>query len=332
MKAGVKMQFRRGVRSRLRGFLHRDRAVVLTYHSVLSRPSSFPVWHHLDAVRFEEQIAYLAQHRHCVTVAQLLAYMKAGRIPPYTSAVTFDDGFANNLNVALPILERYQVPATVFITTGYVDASQLLWPERVASILEITKNASFTVRGLSMLTSDAKAKQASYRAFADGYKQLGPQDGEELLKELANAAAVSDQQLRQHDMWDQYRTLTWDELRRLANSSLIELGAHTVSHSVLSRVDEARARHEIADSKRALEERACGAKYFAYPNGGHGDYTPLHRQMAIDEGFVAVFSAINGYITAATDRFDIPRFGVGAGATAADVDYALNGGLNPVAG
>ncbi|HTE40867.1 MAG TPA: polysaccharide deacetylase family protein, partial [Steroidobacteraceae bacterium] len=208
MGSALQIPFQRGIRSRVRGFLCRSRAVVLTYHSVLLRPSEFSIWHHLDAARFEEQIAYLARHRHCVTIAQLLSYLNAGEIPPYTTAVTFDDGFANNLTVALPILERHQVPATVFVTTGYIGATDLLWPERVASILELCQNKSFSARDIPIVTSDPQSKQASYRLIANAYKQLTPELGESLLAELAAAAHVSAEQLRAHESWEQYRTMS----------------------------------------------------------------------------------------------------------------------------
>jgi peptidoglycan/xylan/chitin deacetylase (PgdA/CDA1 family) len=282
----------------------------------------------MDAARFEEQIAYLARHRRCVTIAQLLSYLDAGTIPPYTTVVTFDDGFANNLTVALPILERYRVPAAVFVTTGYIGAADLLWPERVAALLDLSHNRSFALRSMQIHTADAKSKQVSYRTVADAYKQLTPEAGELLLAELAAATQVSADRLREHESWEQLRTMSWSELKQLSDSPLIEIGAHTVSHTVLSRVDDARALHEIADSKHALDASGCGAKYFAYPNGGLGDYTSHHRQMTIDAGFDAVFSAISGVITATTDRFDMPRFGVGATATINDIDYALNGGLS----
>lgn len=315
------------LKNKVRGFISRDEALVLTYHSVHRRSLPFPVWHHMDLERFEEQIACIARKYHCVSTSQLLADMQRGRLQPYSVVVTFDDGFANNLHVALPILKRYGVPATFFLTAGTIGSQQPLWSERLALILELAQQPEVTHRGQQLSLHDAPGKSRSYRAMVGICKSLAPEEISPCLESFAQAVGVSDEAMRAHPYWDQYRMLSWQEAAILQQSELVEFGAHTVTHSVLSRLSKESAWEEVAGSKRMLEEHLKPVAYFAYPHGGRADFKPEHRQMAIDAGYTAVFTAESACVKHTTDVFAIPRLGVGGEMALNQFEYALHGGV-----
>jgi peptidoglycan/xylan/chitin deacetylase (PgdA/CDA1 family) len=315
------------LKHRLRRFAGRRRAVVLTYHSVVTRRLPFAIWHHMSAERFEEQIAYLARHHRCVSISEIVEALRRGRLRPYMIAVTFDDGFANNFHVALPILQRYGVPATFFLTAGAIGSRELLWPERLALILEMTAVPSLSQRAGELTLSCAQDKSAAFRSLAASYKRFPAEEITKHLTSLAKQAEVSEDSIERHPHRDEFRTLNWDEASALFQSALVEIGAHTITHPILANVPEDRARREIEDSKTILERRLGKVSYFAYPNGGVGDFTGKHRKMAIDAGYSAVFTAVSACLRESTDLYEIPRLGVGAGMEMETLKHSVNGGL-----
>jgi peptidoglycan/xylan/chitin deacetylase (PgdA/CDA1 family) len=315
------------LKNKVRGFISRDEALVLTYHSVHRRNLPFPVWHHMDLEKFEEQIDCIARNYHCVSTSQLLADMHRGRLQPYSVVVTFDDGFANNLHVALPVLKRYGVPATFFLTAGTIGSQLLLWSEKLELILEMAQLPDVTHRGLQLSLQDPPAKSRSYRAVVGVCKTLAREEVSPYLESLAQALGVPEEAMRTHPQWDQYRMLSWEEVAILQQSELVEFGAHTVTHSVLSRLSKERAWEEIAGSKQMLEKHLKSVAYFAYPHGGTADFNPEHRQMAIDAGYAAVFTAESACVRHTTDVFAMPRLGVGGEMALDQFEYALHGGV-----
>lgn len=308
-------------------FLARRCAVVLTYHSVQSTAPEFAVWHHLDAERFEEHIAFIASSFNCVQVSQLVACAERGEMPANSVAITFDDGFVNNLRTALPILERFGVPATVLLAAGYIDRDCVLWPEYIAIVLSATPLREFTVRGERVAAESPSAKAASYKMLTRACKQLPAAEHDSFLAELAREAGLSDSAVRAHPLWEQFRIMSWSEVKTLASSPLIEIGAHTLTHPVLSRIADEQARQEIAGSKALIEKHVGAVKLFAYPYGGDHDYSERHVQMAREAGYKGALSSMPGTLFSGSSSFEIPRYGVGDSCTLSDLRFQLNGGL-----
>ncbi len=314
-------------KSRLRGYLARHSAVVIAYHSVYTRTQPFSAWHHMSVDRFEEQIAYIAHRYRCISAADLLANLARGRNEPYSVVVTFDDGFASNLHVALPILERYQVPATFFIVSDLIEHGGSLWPDRLACIIGSAESRTGEFRGTTLNLCDAAGKGAAYRTLVKMCKALPGDERNRFLTELVRHLHVDETAFHAQPWWDDYRIMSGEEVSSLSRSPLVEIGAHTASHPVLSRTDADHARREIAGCKEVLERLTGRIRYFAYPYGGPDDYTPLHRQMCLDSGYEAAFSAKMGAVIRGTDRYEIPRMGIGGDTRVSDLEYALSGGV-----
>jgi len=311
----------------LRGFATRKQALILTYHSIQKRSLPFTVWSHLSEERFELQIAYLAKHFRCVSLSTLLNEMADGRIQPYTVAITFDDGFLDNVTTAFPILQRYRIPATIFLTTNFVGNSQLLWPEQVSCALTITKKPFLDFAGTrhTIETNDQKSK--TYRQLAHVFKNMPPADIPQQLNEMLNQAEVTIEQINSSAWYGHLRAMDWNDAKMLRESGLVEFGAHTITHGCLSALTNADAEHEIRESKHIIESHLGPIDYFAYPYG-EGYYTDEHRSMCMRAGYKAVLTTLTQKsISPRTDCYALPRAGIGADTNMETFTYMLHGGV-----
>ena len=314
------------IKQHLRSFLFRHEAIILTYHSVLENPLPFPVWQHMTAAAFERQIAYLAEHFRCVSMSTLLDDIARGEIPPYTVAVTFDDGYRNNFSQALPILRRYNVPATLFITHGFISNGRMLWPEWIICALGKSKLSELKFAGQILPLHTNEARETSYRTAARLFKQLLPEHIPAHIDALLEAAQLTRAEVETSDLGQTFTALNWDEIRQMQNSGLFEFGAHTQNHWRLTQLNSAQARCEIVDTKALLESQIGRVDYFAYPHGNPDDYDASHRALAIEAGYRAVFTALTHTITPQSDIFDLPRMGVGENMSDEEFIYAVQGG------
>lgn len=320
------------LKDRLRRFLGRRHSTVLVYHSVLARPAPFAMWQHADVEAFEAQIALLASECRCVPVSVLADEIRRGRREPYTACLTFDDGFANNLHVVLPILETYRVPATFCIATRPLDAGSLLWPEEIACIVAATNRGEAEYGGVRLDFGTPGARAASYRLLTRMARDVAPARMDAALSAIASTLGVERAALPSLPLWEQLRMLRPDELRTLAASPWVQIGAHTVNHWRLALLDDASARAEIVESRRRLEELVGRVTCFAYPHGGPGDYGEVHCRMARDAGFETILTSSCETVTDATSPFALPRIPIGSDLHFDQFRYTLRGGAASLAG
>jgi peptidoglycan/xylan/chitin deacetylase (PgdA/CDA1 family) len=316
------------LKRRLRGWAARHHAQVLTYHSVLPVDPPVRMSQHMSAATFAWQMAELAANFRCVSLSTLIAELRNGEIAPYTVSVTFDDGYANNLSVALPVLAKHRIPATVFLTAGYVGQDWLLWPERLGIILAATRATTLTFDTERLDLGTAQARAASYVALTRAFKGRTAEEIEAAMGAIAKLADVPEEAVRGARLYGDMRFMTWGEMRELVRSDLIEIGSHTLTHRRLTTLAPEEARKEIQESKRRIErELGTNVRWFAYPFGGRGgDFNDMHRQYAVAAGYDAVFAASGGALTAGADRHELPRVYIGSDMDQAAFRYHVHGG------
>ena len=274
--------------------------------------------------RFEQHVSWLASHYHCVSLTTLLEQQAVGAIAPRTVCVTFDDGFLNNCTVALPILKKYRVPAAVFVAVGYVGRDQLIWAEQLAGVIAVQcGQAALRFNGVSYSVGTPDACAKTYRSLASAFKKLHPYVIESELSRLTNENEVNLTTVRNAPWFNEFRIADWQHLREMRSSELVEIGSHTINHTIVSRLTLDEARLEICECKKLLTANVDAAPYFAYPNGGEGDFSNQHRDLAIGAGYRAVLTAIAGTFTKNSDPFQIYRIGVSANTSVPDLDYTL---------
>lgn len=314
-------------RERIRRLLAGRHALILTYHGVLGAPGPLDLGHHMPLARFAGHLRYIARHYRCISLPELLDDLGRGRLRANTVCLTFDDGFASTLHLAMPLLEDLGLPATFFITTGPLDQGTRLWPEVLACLLAAAPGPVLRLDGATWSLADRAGRSAAWRDLARSFRALAPAGCAARLAEIEAAAGVDRAAALATPFGAALRMLDWGELRELARRPGVEIGAHTVSHARLSRIESTEARREIEGSLSRLREVIGQVRYFAYPHGGAGDYGPEHREMARAAGYRAVLSAIPAPVLPGSDPLDLPRVDVSCDTTLPSLAHSLGGGV-----
>lgn len=280
------------------------RLCVLVLHRVLAQPDDlFPDAMH--AARFAELCRWLTQMFHTLPLDEAVQRLKAGTLPTRALSITFDDGYADNLHVAMPILQSHGLAATVFVTTGMLDGG-CMWNDVVIESFRRTRETQVDLRdvmgpaaGPFSMDGPVGRRQAA-EAVIGSIKYL------EAGQRAAMVAHVSE---RTRVQAPTDLMLTRQEVIELRRGGM-QVGAHTVSHPILTRLSPDDARREIGQSKHYLEE-LLGERVglFAYPNGKPGeDYDDSSVAMVRDLGFDAAVTTVRGAASGASDLLQIPRF------------------------
>lgn len=280
---------------------HGGRLLILIYHRVHPRPDPmFPG--EVDATRFDWQMALLRRHCHPIALADGVARLRSGDLPPRAVAITFDDGYADNATVALPILQRHGLSATFFIAPGFLDGGRM-WND---SIIEAVRRACgdrldlavFDLASLDLGPVESRGTVAD--AIIASVKHLDP--GERLARVTEFCSRLGAE--LPSDLM-----MTSAQVRHLADAGM-EVGAHTMTHPILRVLSAEAARQEIMRSREVLA-RITGrpVRAFAYPNGRPGDdYTERDRDIVAELGFDYAPCTRWGVATARSDRLQLPRF------------------------
>ncbi len=301
----------------------RPSVAVLTYHRIVEDdvdPWSLSV----TPQRFAEQLAAIREVAMPLPLAEALARIQDGSLDRPAVVVTFDDGYADNLHTAQPILERFGVPATVFVASGAIDAGAEFWWDALELVIlgphPLPAGLELQLAGRPLQwTLDRAAREpaqgrwlaadppptARHALYLDLWQRLQPMP----YKERQQAIAYLQHWIGLAPVVrPARRTLTVTELRSLASCADIDIGAHTVTHPQLSRLPQAERRREIRSSKTAIEgwiERPLA--HFAYPFGDHDGAT---RQDVVAAGLAAACTTHCGILVDASDLYAIPRVAV----------------------
>ena len=320
-----------GLKRSFKSFVTRHEAIVLTYHSTLPPQTPLiPVPHHLDGELFHDQMRYLASSGfNCVSLQQLADYIKNKQIPSRTVAITFDDGFCNNLSVAFPILARYGIPATIFIAAGYVGSTRLNWPEELAILLTLATAPQLSIGGRDLAIVSRNEKAVAYEQIARHFSTIDADGIQACLASLLDQAALSREDLYRSPLYESLRFMTWDEVHAMAKSELISFGSHTVNHRRLVYLSPDDAQNEIRQSRDIIQQQLGKCAAFAYPHGRwHKDFNDSHFQMAVAAGYDIVVTADSGTVTTASSPHDLRRESILNGHHLAHFDYLLRGGIS----
>jgi peptidoglycan/xylan/chitin deacetylase (PgdA/CDA1 family) len=245
---------------------------ILAYHRVVDVPNEdqFPFDIELvsaSVIQFTQQMEYIKAHYQPITFATLLQYLDRGDKPPRGAAiVTFDDGFADNYHNAFPVLRRLDMPATIFLSTGYIDSQETFWYEKLSYAVMTTRANVVVTSTLGSLTINNKAASRRELIASVVLKlKLVPDD-----VRLASLEDLYAQLLPGHKWPHDPRSgpVTWDQVKEMSANN-IEFGSHSVTHPVLSRVTLDKLAFEVEHSKHRIEsELQKPIQVIAYPVGG----------------------------------------------------------------
>ncbi len=291
--------------------------MILLYHRV-TRLRNDPQLLAVSPTHFAEQLDVLGRALRPVRLGDLVG----PAVPDRAVAVTFDDGYADNLHEAEPLLRRAGVPATVFATTGRTDtAEEFFWDELDRLLLQDAPLPHELTLDLGGITRTFTVDGAADPAW-DVLRPARPGTREQLYLDLSraihrlpvDAREVALDYIRRWAGVDRtgrpsHRMMTSAELQRLDAGGVVVVGGHTVEHPLLSVETPARQRDEIAANRRALTAitgRPPAA--FSYPFGGRRDYTAETVAAAAAAGYTVACANVPGRIRADTDPMQLPRF------------------------
>lgn len=278
----------------------RARLLILMYHRVLRRRDPL-VPDAVDEAEFETQLGVLARNFTPLPLSEAAVRLRDGTLPPRVVVVTFDDGYRDNHDVALPLLERYGVPATFFIATGFLDGG-IMWNDMVIEALRRAQGSAIDLTPLGLGVHPVTDDDARYRSILALIRRLKYEPPAERQEHVARIAAVTGQPLPDDIMMSSRQVLELSERG-------MEIGGHTLNHPILSRIDARQAEREIVEGRSHLEE-ITGSKVrsFAYPNGKPGeDYRREHVDMLHRNGFSCAVSTSWGCATYRSDIMQLPR-------------------------
>jgi peptidoglycan/xylan/chitin deacetylase (PgdA/CDA1 family) len=279
----------------------RGRLTIVMYHRVIDQFDPLSPYTPTAEI-FDRHMETLANGFKVLPLSEGIDRLKSGSLPRRAACVTFDDGYRDNYTVAAPVLKRYGLPATIFVSTGFLDGGRM-WNDSVIEAVRRAPGESIDARDIGLgvhAVGDDSARSATIAKLLDQLKYLPIAQRSEKVNDLcAIIGAVLPTDLM----------LSTEEVRAARHAN-IEIGGHTVNHPILTQIDDDQARREIADSKAHLEQILREkVTLFAYPNGRpNQDYLVRHAAMVKEAGFVAAVSTASGAAKHDSDLFQLPRY------------------------
>jgi len=280
-----------------------NRLAILTFHRVLMEQDNI-ISDHIDETVFSWQMSLIAKHFNVMRLTEAVERLKANSLPARALCITFDDGYADNYTVALPVLKKMNLNATFFIATGFLNGGRM-WNDTLIEAVRRVKGESLDMRQLGLdvydITSDKTKKRTIYQLI-NKLKYYPVDRRHEKIDEiktfigvtLPNNLMMSDAQVK--DLYDHG----------------MEIGGHTVNHPILSRISDKQAEEEIIANKHVLEE-IIGAPLvsFAYPNGKPDvDFKSRDMEIVKQAGYMCAVSTASGVAGKAANLYQLPRIDI----------------------
>ena len=302
-------------------------AIILAYHRVadlIADPQMLAV----SPRHFAEQLEVLRRYYHPLSLNALRCALRRQQWGRRSVVVTFDDGYADNLYQAKPRLETAAVPATVFVTAGKINSWREFWWDALESLFltgaPLPSELKLVIAGQARhwyLPDEPVAappagswhvlmhevlptpRQALYLELAEAIHELDHDEREAVLDRLFCWAGQSRQARPTH------QALSTSELCELASGGLVEVGAHTMTHPVLTRLTLEQQQSEIIKSKQTLEAKlGAPVTSFAYPFGGRAQYSKQTPRLVRAAGFTCACSNFQGHVAFYSDPYQLPRY------------------------
>lgn len=308
--AFFQLMFQSGFDRVLRG-IQKNQLTVINYHRIDDPGAagivSFKPNISATPAEFARQLDYLKSRFNIVNTQQIVNHLDGGStLPPNAALITFDDGYLDNLTHALPILRDRGCSALIFLTTNFIDRKQTAYWDYAAACFYLTAKESVDLPLLGPVSwMDGRQKDRILLSWVERVKMLPVDEKYRALGQLPVRLDVCVPQ-------DELRGLfmNWDQVRQAAAGGM-EIGSHTVSHPILSRISAEQVQMELNDARYRIEaELGREISTFAYPNGQARDFSPEIVSAVRDAGYKLAFTLVNGmneYDRLPQDRLTIRR-------------------------
>jgi peptidoglycan/xylan/chitin deacetylase (PgdA/CDA1 family) len=277
------------------------RLSILIFHRVM--PTIDPLFpDEPDAVRFDQMMGWVKSWFNVIPLDQAVAQLRSGTLPARAAAITFDDGYADNRAVALPILQEHGLSATFFIATGFLDGGRM-WNDTVIESIRAASQPTLDLAKLGLgshRNGCIAEKREAIDAIINQIKYLPLEERAALTEQIAFELGVEP---------PKNLMMTSTQVREMRAAGM-QIGAHTISHPILARTPLNVVEQEIRASKQTLETLLNETvSLFAYPNGKPSqDYAPEHCRIVEELGFDAAVSTAWGVSGKSSDPYQLSRF------------------------
>jgi len=291
-------------------------ACIIMYHGLVEGTPSGLENHsrlHLDVEGFRKSARLFAKNYNVIPLQELADLIREEKpIPANTVVLTFDDGYASNYHLGLPILEEFGLHATVFSTTGFIEGENYQWPDRIEYAIDKTSKQELNLdfpglpcyldlhsqaaKSIALINLDEALKSVPQERHLESIDYIEEQAGVSLKNESSPA--------------DIYRPMTWEQLRAVEASPYASIGAHTHSHCILGKYPIDMVRHDMERCVSLLREKGgIENPTFAYPNGKLGDFNDATHQVLSDLGISVAVSTEIGFNDGQSDLMSLMRMG-----------------------
>jgi peptidoglycan/xylan/chitin deacetylase (PgdA/CDA1 family) len=332
-KVGLKFLAKLGI-LRLLHYKNRQQVTVLVLHGVMEqheKTSWSPLRPQLPPSELQRMLEVLSEYYQFVNIDQCVNILEE-KIPPIDHALllTFDDGYRNTIDYALPVCEQFGIKPVLFVATGHIDSGEPFWFDRLDYALQqnMGEIISLEFQGVEYCfdATSRHALKASYQKFRDMCKHTFTDDItmnqlfnalSEML-ELRSGKALSD--IIAEDDWTSIAS--WPQLREAVKCGRIDIASHTVDHWRLNSLSEEKILSQLQQSKICVEQKVnVDCQYFCYPNG---NYNKLSVKLVKESGYRAAFSTDVGLCQSKDDLMTLKRFNFPSNKTKAELLYILN--------
>jgi peptidoglycan/xylan/chitin deacetylase (PgdA/CDA1 family) len=264
----------------------------------------------VNSTALRRQLAYLRRHFRVVPLTCIFERLKTGRpLDKLTVALTIDDGRRNFYEFMFPLLKEFEIPATFFVVSSFIQREDWVWTDKVLWLSEQpSRPGELSADKIEVL-------------FAK-LNRLRPEARTAFIEAMAASIGV----FIPGEAPPKYAPCSWSELREMADSGLVEIGSHTVTHPILATLTEEESWSELTVSRAQIEE-ALGRRVesFCFPNGKPGDYRLSQLRQIREAGYAGAVAAEFGMVTNDADPYELPRIGVSGYSDALSFSKNLDG-------
>jgi peptidoglycan/xylan/chitin deacetylase (PgdA/CDA1 family) len=284
-------------------------AVILSYHSIQDRPEQYANTIGCDCIHatsiFEWQMELIARRFSAVSMDDIWRFLKGEKnLPPRAVAITFDDGFKDNVRVAAPILNRFGIPGTFYVLIGSVDQSKAPWYCLLRHAFFTSRNSKWTdpFSGTIHDLTDSEAREGAFVNAVGVCAKSGAPAREELVQDVVRSLE------REPFPNESDLMMNWDDARSLAKSGHV-VGSHTMTHPNVAHISVEDARNELNESKLKLEEELGErVKHFSYPHPAlNPQWNETTLKITEELGYATAVTTTSGAVRADARPLAIPR-------------------------
>jgi len=267
-------------------FITRKTPRIFMYHSF----SEHEVAGAVSKEKLEWQMGEIKKNFNPITLLELSTLISSNKpVPNNTIVITIDDGYKNFYDIAYPILKRYNVPATFFVTTGFINGDLWLWPDQLKWLLKQSSSALKKVTLSNQEFSLAGTFQQNWQVMNDFFLSVTDELKHNCIQSLAEQLSI----VLPTNAPKQYEACTWQQLQEMQDWG-VEIGGHTVTHPSLGQINNQQAESEIMGCLQEINKQLGERKRtFCYPNGAPNDYNEKIKKIVKVSGFVSAVTAFN---------------------------------------